>query len=311
MPPLNALRAFEAAARHLSFKEAANELSVTPTAISHQIRNLEDLVGRKLFERSARGIALTPAGERFFPVLRDGFDRIAQSVVDLQREGDALTLSVTPAFASMVLVPRLSEFRQRYPHIALTVDASERLTDLRKAEADIAVRYGPERPLPCRVQHLYTDRYIAVASPAWIGDAPLPLPAEILAGSQLLGYQWKNHALQGPSWPDWMGMAGIAAFDASRHIAFSEESHAIQAALDGAGIALASSVLVAADLRSGRLVQAHPLGLPGYSYRALYLEDHPRVATVEKVVNWLTGLAGESLAGDAIGGVQISGLPGQ
>lgn len=291
MPPLNALRAFEAAARHLSFKEAANELFVTPTAISHQIRHLEELVGQKLFERSARAITLTPAGERFFPVLRDGFDRIAQAVVDLQREGDALTLSVTPAFASMILIPRLSQFRQRYPAITLTVDASERLVDLRKAEADIAVRYGPERPTPFRAQTLYTDRYLPVASPAWIGDARIPISANELAGSQLLGYQWKNSVLQGPSWDAWMDVAGIAGFEAEHYIGFSEESHAIQAALDGVGVALASSLLVSEHLRNGKLVQVHPLTLPGFAYRALFLEDHPRVEAIEKIVNWLAGLA--------------------
>jgi LysR family glycine cleavage system transcriptional activator len=292
MPPLNALRAFEAAARHLSFKEAAGELCVTPTAVSHQIRHLEELVGMKLFERTPRALALTPAGERFFPVLRDGFDRIAQSVVDLQREADVLTLSVTPAFASMVLIPRLSQFRQLYPAIALTVDASERLVDLRKSEADIAIRYGVERPTPFQAQALYTDQYLAVASPSWLADSELPISAAVLAKKPLLGYQWKNANLQGPSWPAWMALAGIAGFDSTRYMAFSEESHAIQAALDGAGVALASSVLVDEELRSGRLVQVHPLGMQGFTYRALFRNDHPRIETITRVVNWLFGLAG-------------------
>ncbi|MES2149052.1 MAG: LysR substrate-binding domain-containing protein [Pseudomonadota bacterium] len=290
MPPLNALRAFEAAARHLSFKEAAGELCVTPTAISHQIRHLEELVGQKLFERSPRGIALTPAGERFFPVLRDGFDRIAQSVVDLQRDADALTLSVTPAFASLILIPRLSQFRQLYPNIALTIDTSERLVDLRKAEADIAVRYGPERPTPFGSRLLYSDRYLAVASPSWIAASDIPIHADILASKQLLGYEWKNANLHGPTWATWMEVAGLSGFEAAHYVAFSEESHAIQAALEGAGVALVSSLLAAEHLRSGRLVQVHPLAMQGFVYRALYLEDHPRVDTIEKVVNWLSRL---------------------
>lgn len=294
MPPLNALRAFEAAARHLSFKGAAAELFVTPTAVSHQIRHLEDLVGFKLFERSGKSITLTRAGERFFPVLRDGFDRIAQSVVDLQREEDSLVVSVTPAFAAMVLIPRLSQLRQLHPGLALTVNATERIVDLRKAEADLTVRYGPERPRPLQSQLLYRDRYVAVASPNWVGARELPVSAEVLAASDLLGYQWKNSTLQGPTWPAWMAIAGVA-FDAGRYIGFSEESHAIQGALDGAGVALASTLLIGPELRAGRLVQVHPLGMQGFAYHAEYLGDHPRLPTVMKIVNWLAGLVGETL----------------
>lgn len=295
MPPLNALRVFEAAARHLSFKEAAAELFVTPTAVSHQIRHLEQIVGLKLFERTGNTIALTRAGERLFPVLRDGFDRIAQSVADLQREEDSLTLSVTPAFASMVLIPRLSQLRKLHPTIALNVNATERLVDLRKADADLAVRYGPERSRPLHSQLLYSDRYLPVASPAWVGERVLPVPAQALAVGDLLAYPWKNSALQGPTWPRWMAMAGVTAFDAGRAIGFSEESHAIQGALDGGGVALASSLFVGPALRAGRLVQVHPLGMPGFSYYAEYVEDHPRLALVLKVVNWLAGLMADGV----------------
>jgi LysR family glycine cleavage system transcriptional activator len=295
MPPLNALRAFEAAARHLSFKDAAAELFVTAAAVSHQIRHLEDLVGHKLFERAGKAIALTRAGERFFPILRDGFDRIAQSVEELQREGDALTISVTPAFAAMVLIPRLSELRCLHPGIALTVNATERMVDLHKAEADLAVRYGPERSRPPCSQLLYRDRYLPVASPAWIGERPLPVSAEVLAASDLLGYQWKNVNLQGPTWPAWMAMAGISAFDASHYIGFSEESHAIQGAIDGVGVALTSSLLVGPELQAGRLVQVHPLGMHGFAYHAEFIEDHSRLPTVMKVVRWLSGLTASSV----------------
>jgi len=292
LPPLNGLRAFEAAARHLSFKEAAEELFVTPTAVSHQIRSLEELVGFQLFERTGKAIALTRAGERFFPVLRDGFDRIAQAVADLQREEDVLTVSVTPAFASMVLIPRLASFRRLHPDLTLRVEASENLVELRKAEADLAVRYGPERSRPFASQLLFRDRYVPVASPSWLGERALPLPAPVLAAGDLLHYPWKNAALQGPTWSAWMDRAGIRGFDEGRCTAFSEELHAIQAALDGAGVALASTVLVAQHLRHGRLVQVHPLGLPGFAYHAEYLEDHPRLAGVLRIVAWVAGLTG-------------------
>jgi LysR family transcriptional regulator, glycine cleavage system transcriptional activator len=269
IPPLNALRAFEAAARHLSFKEAASELFVTPTAVSHQIRNLEDLVGLKLF------------------------DRIAQSVVDLQREGDALTISVTPAFAAMVLVPRLSQLQLLHPGIALTVNATERSVDLRKAEADVVVRYGPDRSRPLHSQLLCRDRYLVVASPAWLKGRSLPVAAQVLACSELLGYQWKNSNLQGPTWTAWMAMAGIVSSDTARHIGFSEESHAIQAALDGAGVALVSNLLIRPELRTGRLVQVHPLAMQGFAYHAEFVDNHSRLPMVLKIVNWLAGLTAE------------------
>lgn len=290
MPPLNALRAFEAAARHLSFKEAAAELCVTPTAVSHQIRHLEELVGIKLFERTGKAIVLTRAGERFFPVLREGFDRIAQSVVDLQREEDVLTISVTQAFASMVLVPRMSALRRQHPGLTLRVDATERVVDLRKAEADLCIRYGPERARAVNSQVLWRDRYIPVAAPAWLGGRELPVSARDIAHADLLHYDWKNTFLQGPTWVSWMEVAGLRGFDTGRCIGFSEESHAIQAALDGAGICLASSVLVGHELRSGRLVQVHALGLNGFAYHAEYVDDHPRLLLLHKVVNWLGGL---------------------
>lgn len=291
LPPLNALRAFEAAARHLSFKEAAAELFVTPTAVSHQIRSLETLVGLKLFERHGNSIALTRAGQRFFPVLREGFDRIAQSVADLQRDENVLTVSVTPAFASMVLVPRLASLREAHPDITLRVEATDKRADLRKAEADLAVRYGPERPQPFASQLLFRDRYVPIASPAWLRGRALPVPAQALASTDLLQHDWKNDSLQGPTWSDWMAAAGVTAFDEGRCIGFSEEAHAIQAALEGAGVALASTVLVASELLAGRLVQVHPLHLPGFAYQAEYLPSHPRLDAVQRVVAWLAGLA--------------------
>lgn len=295
LPPLNALRAFEAAARHLSFKGAAEELFVTPTAISHQIRSLEALVGFKLFERTGKSVVLTRAGQRFFPVLREGFDRIAHAVADLQRDEDVLTVSVTPAFASMVLIPGLASFRRLHPDLTLRVEATEQLADLGKANADLAVRYGTDRSRPFASQVLFRDQYVPVASPAWLGSRELPLPAPVLARSDLLHYPWKNAALRGPTWSAWMNQAGVRGFDEGRCTAFSEELHAIQAALDGAGVALASTVLVSRHLRSGRLVQVHPLGVNGFVYHAEYVECHPRLASVLRVVAWIAGLpdAGE------------------
>ena len=293
IPPLNSLRAFEAAARHKSFKAAAAELCVTPTAISHQIKHLEDIVGARLFERAGRVVELTEAGQRFFPVLRDGFDRIAQAVVDLQRQGETITISVTLAFAAKILVPNLHAFQALHPGVRLRVDASEALVDLRKAEADLAVRYALDRPSSLRIETLFSDHYIAVAAPSLLGAPSATMSAAEIVGAQLLGYPWRNLNLQGPAWPEWMALAGMKDFDVTRCHVFSEESHAIQAAIDGLGVALLSNVLVAQDLVAGKLVQVHPLTLPGFAFRAIFLNDHPKMESILKIVHWLAGLAVE------------------
>jgi LysR family glycine cleavage system transcriptional activator len=289
LPPLNALRAFEAAARHLSFKAAAEELCVTSTAISHQIRHLENMIGFKLFERTPRSIALTDAGRRLFPVLRDGFDRFSRAVADLNEDGHSVSISVTPAFAARLLVPALVRLQESHPDIRLSIDATERLADL--ARVDLAVRYGlPAKAPGVRHVHLYSDRYLPLASPAWAEAHACPLPAARLAGERLVTYEWKNARLQGPTWSRWMAAQGVSDFDDARCVQFSEESHAIQAAMDGAGVVLASDALVAHDLRAGRLRQVSDYTLEGFSYQCLSLEAHPKATAIRLVEEWLRSL---------------------
>ena len=229
-------------------------------------------------------------------MLRDGFDRIAQAVVALQRQGETITISVTPASAAKILVPNLHVFQALHPGVRLRVDASESLADLRKAEADIAVRYPSDRPSSLRTEALFSDRYIAVAAPSLLGDQSMAMSAAEILGAQLVGYPWKNLSLQGSAWPEWMELAGMKGFDVTRCHVFSEESHAIQAAIDGLGAGLLSSVLVVRDLAVGRLVQVHPLSLPGFAFRAVFLDDHPKMESILKIVHWLAGLAVEMRA---------------
>jgi LysR family transcriptional regulator, glycine cleavage system transcriptional activator len=290
IPPLNALRAFESAARLLSFKQAAAELHVTPTAVSHHIKQLESLVGQRLFERRARSIELTDAGRRLFPALRDGFEQIARAVAALGSEGETLTVSVTSAFASKILVPHLHAFQALHPTIRLRIDAREALSDLRKAEADVAVRYSDDRPIPFQSTTLFSDRFIAVAAPSLLRERR-QLTAWDLLQLQTLSYVWRSATLRGPTWSDFMVLAGVGPHDPGRCHVFSEEGHAIQAAIEGAGVGLLSSALVARDLVEGRLVQAHPLSLPGFTFRAVFLADHPRLASIQKLTRWLSGLA--------------------
>lgn len=213
LPPLNALRAFEAAARHLSFKEAADELCVTATAVSHQIRHLESLVGTRLFDRMSRSIALTPAGLRLYPVLRESFDRMTAGVNELSASNHHIRISATPAFAARVIVPALPGFHEAHPMLRLAIDATEHVVDLRRGDADMAVRYGRGDLPPLEAWPLADDSYIAVAAPGLVREET---SAHALQAYCLLHYQWKNEHLGGPTWGRWMSSAGEDNFNESR-----------------------------------------------------------------------------------------------
>lgn len=284
LPPLTALRAFEAAARHQSFTLAARELSVTTTAVSHQIRHLEDLLGITLFDRTPRSLKLTEAGERLFPVLRDGFDRFAAAVAELATIASDrnLTVTATTAFAERWLLPRLACFRAENPEIELRIQATERLVDLRGDGVDVAIRYG-RGVYPGHVtERLMGDRYLAVCSPALAEAARTGI-----AGLTLIHHDWKNTTLQGPTWERWLEAAQIAQADPRKGLRFSEESHAIAAALAGQGIALCSSVLVADDLAAGRLTAPFDTGLEGFAFYLVHLETTAKRPVIDCFRGWL------------------------
>ncbi len=285
LPPLTALRAFEAAARHQSFTLAGKELSVTTTAVSHQIRHLEDLLGIPLFERTPRSLKLTAAGERLFPVLRDGLDRFAAVVADLAAVASDrnLTVTATTAFAERWLVPRLAGFRNENPEIDLRIQATESLMDLRGDGVDVAIRYGRGVYPGYVTERLFGDRYLAVCSPALAVAA-----AEGgIGGLTLLHHDWKNPVLQGPTWGRWLDAVGATGVDPRKGLGFSEESHAIAAALNGQGIALCSSVLVAEDMRGGRLVAPFETSLEGFCFYLLHLESTVKRPLIDRFRAWL------------------------
>jgi LysR family transcriptional regulator, glycine cleavage system transcriptional activator len=181
LPPLTELRAFEAAARHLSFKTAATELGVTPTAISHQIRLLEQHCGQPLFRRRPRPMALTAAGARLFPVIRDGLARFAIAVSSVRGDKRGpLRVTATNAFAGRWLVPRLPSWRKAHPGIALEVLGTDAVLDLGAGEADLAIRYARAPPPNLVAQHLFRDRFFAVCNPALLSkDRPICTPADL------------------------------------------------------------------------------------------------------------------------------------
>ena len=216
LPPLGSLRAFEAAARRMSFREAATELGVTPTAISHQIRLLEDICGRPLFRRRPRPLVLTGAGERMFPVIRNGFDSFAAAIASASADIRQHPLRVTSpnAFASRWLVPRLPKWREAHPKIPLEIIGTDAVLDLRAGDADVAIRYAHRMPPDLAAQEIVRDTYFAVCSPELLakGNRRIERAADLLQ-YPLIHFDWMNPDRESPTWPRWLA----TALDRSRH----------------------------------------------------------------------------------------------
>ncbi len=262
LPPLNALRAFEATARHLSFAKAANELSVTPAALSHQIRGLEEFLDQRLFERRTRSIALTPAGASLYPGLHAAFLQIRQSVDLLDRDpGEKiLVVSAPPGFTAKWLAPRLYRFLMANPEIETRISASKDLANFASDGVDVAVRNarGPQAGLS--VRSLMGIHITPVASPRLIAELGIRTPAD-LRGAPLIHDDMLGALAGMPTWAEWLDAAGVKGVDLGRGLRFNSPEHAIEAAAEGAGVLLAQRELAHDDLRSGRLVAPFDLVL--------------------------------------------------
>ncbi len=292
LPPLVELRAFDAAARNMSFKKAAAELGVTPTAISHQIRLLELYCGCALFRRRPRPLALTDEGARLFPVIRDGLESFANAIADLRRTADVQPLRVTTtnAFASRWLVPRLPQWRRLRPDAPLEVIGTDGVMDLHSGEADVAIRYAREKPAEGISDTLLGDCFFPVCSPA-LAASRFKSGAD-LRGKVLVHSYWSPSDTEAPTWRRWFGAAqrrwrDVPAFSGMEHLSFREELHAIEAVIAGQGIGLFSDVLVAAELASGTLVKALDLSLPGYHFFVVRRANHARDRVIRAFAEWL------------------------
>ena len=296
-PPLTALRAFEAAGRHLSFRKAAGELHVTPAAISQQVRALEDHVGQPLFHRLTRALRLTEAGAAALPLLTEGFARIEEAVAAMrpQAGGGLLTVSAAPSFAARWLVPRLERFHERHPEVDIRLDASERLVDFRADGVDLALRYGrgvyPGLESVCLIETVA----FPVCSPALLERGPSLARPEDLARHTLLHVHWKLEDDAAPNWRMWLRAAGVGGVDTSRGPRFSTDAMAIEAALAGQGVALAISQLVERDLADGRLVRPFPPSVQeatDFCYYLVYPPGKGRDARVRAFREWIVDEAG-------------------
>jgi len=295
LPSLTTLRAFEAAARHLSFKAAGDELRLTPTAISHQIRLLEEFCDHQLFRRRPRPLTLTRAGARLFPVIKNGLDAFATALAELKEDGEDPTLRVTTtnAFAGLWLVPRLASWRKAHPHNALEIIGTDAVVDLRAGGADVAVRYMLARPPGLDADELFRDRFWPVCSPKLLATVGKPIrrPRDLV--HYLLIDTWgPDSPPEAPTWQRWIAMARsidpeVVAIGNSRGLRFREELHAIEAVIAGQGVGMCSDVLVGRELTSGELIKVLDLALPGFGFYVVRIRNQPRRALIEAFASWL------------------------
>jgi len=298
---LTAMRAFEAAARHRSFKKAAGELHVTTAAVSQQVKLLELDLGVKLLRRQDGEWQLTEAGRAGIAELRQGFESLSQGLRKIRssRGRRRLTVSVVPSFAATWLVSRLERFRASNPDIDLLLDASMEVADLARGDADMAVRYGAGDFPGLHCVRLVADEIFPVCSPRLVeGPHPLREPAD-LSHHTLLHSDWNAARGGWPDWPMWLRSAGVAALvDGERGPRFSQHSMALQAAVEAQGVALGTTSHVADDLAAGRLVWpfGHCLPTP-FAYYVVSPPETAQEPAIAAFRDWLIAEAARSSAG--------------
>ncbi|MBS1190190.1 MAG: transcriptional regulator, LysR family [Rhodocyclaceae bacterium] len=303
LPPLVALRAFESACRHLSFKKAAEELHVTPAAVSQQIKGLESYLGVTLFRRLTRALELTEQAAVMLPKIREGFECLATAVeMTRQTPNDGLRVTTPPSFATRWLVHRLPRFLAAHPEIELRLASSpdtvdrpgETLVlesgsvDLRDAATEVAIRYGSGVYPGYRAEKIFAPDYVPVCSPRLAGpDRPLDTPAD-LARHLLIHDETILDGDKQPNWGDWLRAAGVEGVDARRGPRFSNAVLAVQAAVDGHGVALAMRSLVEDDVAAGRLVIPFDIAvLSPYAYFMVMPEAVAQRSAVTAFREWL------------------------
>ena len=290
LPPLNALRAFEASARHLSFTKAADELAVTPAAVSHQVKALEDLLGVTLFRRTKRALLLTDEAQAVLPGIREGFERLLAAVEQLGAVGKTgvLTVSLAPSFAVKWLLPRLDRFQAAHPEIDVRVAASMELVDFGVGDVDIAIRYGAGLYPDLIVERLVSDTVYPVCSPDLLKGPNALTSPDRLRQHVLLHDDSPDEDVTCPNWQMWLKAAGVAGIEAARGPRFNQSSLVLEAAILGRGVALAKSTLADADVAAGRLVRPFDVSVPvNFAYYVVYPETKSALPKVRLFHDWL------------------------
>ena len=289
LPPLNGLRAFEAAARHMSFTDAADELSVTQAAISHQVRGLEQRLGLKLFVRRNRSLLLSEAGQAYLPSVRAAFDQLNEATEKLLQKdrGGHLTVTTTASFATKWLVPRLAGFQRANPEIDVRISTHTGLVDFSREDVDIGIRYGRGQWPNLVAERLVGEDVMPVCAPSLLkGPNALSKPADLKRFTLL-------HTGTFPDdWQVWLTAAGVKGIDASRGVTFDLPLAAYQAAMDGLGVALGRNPLITPDLKAGRLVVTFEFKMATeFAYYVVYPPDAIRRRKIKAFRDWLMPLA--------------------
>jgi LysR family glycine cleavage system transcriptional activator len=273
LPGTGSLKAFEAAGRHLNFTRAAQELHVTPAAISHQIKEFEDQLGLRLIERTSRSMRLTEAGETLHKAVSEALGGLNRAVARLEapKNSHRLKVSASTSVAAKWLVPRLDEYMQRYPGIEVQLDVSDRVRDFDRDGIDVAIRFGNGNYPGARADRLFDNTIFPVCSPALLtSKKPLKHPRDLLQ-HRLIHVEWSGQGVTWPNWRMWMLAAGVSDFNETSGLHLDNSGLALQAAVDGQGVALGDSSLVADDLAAGRLVQPFALTIKGPPQFAYYV----------------------------------------
>ncbi len=290
LPPLNSLRSFEAAARHLSFKKAAEELNVTPGAISQQVKRLEANLSTLLFLRTPTSLQLTQAGQEYLPVIRRAFERISEATERLQvkRGIEVVTVSTMSGFASKWLVPRLSRFRELHPNIDVRISTSWHLVDFGREDVDVAIRHGLGRYQGLRSWRLLVEDMVPVCSPKLQTGRPALRTLADLGNHTLL------HDEERRDWSLWLEAAGVTGIDGTRGLSFSEETLMLEAAIEGQGIALGRSALIERDLAEGRLVKPFDVQIPNeFAYYLVCPGGRAKLPKIVALREWLLQEVGQ------------------
>jgi LysR family glycine cleavage system transcriptional activator len=292
LPPMNSLKSFDAAARYLSFSKAAEELHLTHGAVSRAIRQLEDYLGTDLFKRATRSVSLTAAGASYAANIRDVLDRLAAATAEMKegRLAGVLTVSTLDSFAAKWLVPRLFRFRRAHGDIDVRLLTTQRLIDFATEEVDMAIRMGRGRWPGVKVDLLMEEDLSPVCSPRLL-DGPHPLRS--LAD---LKYHTLIHDDFPVDWTMWLKAAGVEGIDTRRGPTFNSSDLALQAAIQGEGVVLGSSVLADDDVAAGRLVRPFAFSLP--ADLAYYIAYPPKALQKPKVRAFRDWLLSE-VRGDA------------
>ncbi|OBQ63485.1 transcriptional regulator GcvA [Mesorhizobium erdmanii] len=293
LPGTRALRTFEAAARHLNFTRAADELGLTPAAVSHQVKEIEDQLDLVLFTRTSRTMRLTEAGHVLLEAAVDALDLLNRAVSRARKmtRGTALLkVTLDAQFATKWLMRRIDDFRHQRPGIELRFDITYDVRDFERDDVDIGIRFGTGKYPGLCAHRLFDNIIIPVCSPALLASGPPLNEPRDLFRHTLAHIEWSRQGVTWPNWSMWMQAAGVDDFDDSRTLVFGSSTDATQAALDGNAVALADFAMVANDLSQGRLVRPFELGIkvaPEFAYFLVYpqtVKDDPRIVAFRE---WL------------------------